>query len=165
MQKWIGEELDETARSALLLELDKQCIGGVTRRALDRFSGPRTLKECINDLRTQLCMYLVSLPWNMHIEILLKAPEGISPSFSVISLSPVSSTSSSMSLEPTLIWVDDKMENNKMEIQIATSLQIRVIQLPSTAVAKLWIEQNESQSSLLIKMYDSILIRYAVNDS
>lgn len=65
-----------------------------------------------------------------------------------------------MSLEPTLIWVDDKMENNKVEIQIATSLHIRVIQLPSTAVAKLWIEQNESQSTLPIKMYGSVLTWY-----
>ena len=53
-----------------------------------------------------------------------------------------------MSLEPTLVWVDDKMENNTFEVRIATSLEIRVIQLPSTAVAKLWIEQNESKSSL-----------------
>lgn len=58
MQRWIGEELDETVRNALLLELDRQCIGGVTRRALDGFAGPRELKECINDLRTQSREYL-----------------------------------------------------------------------------------------------------------
>ena len=72
-----------------------------------------------------------------------------------------------MSLEPTLVWVDDKMENNKMEVQIATSLQIRVIQLPSTAVAKLWIEQNESQSALPIyqDVQSSTHLVYTINDS
>jgi len=53
-----------------------------------------------------------------------------------------------MGLEPTLVWVDDIMENNKFEIRNAASLEIQIIQLPSTAVAKLWIEQNESKSNL-----------------
>lgn len=78
-----------------------------------------------------------------------------SPSTTESTLSPASS-SSSMSLVPTLIWVDDKMENNKFEVTIAASLEIRVIQLPSTAVAKLWIEQNESKSNLMIS--PSVLI-------
>jgi len=38
VQKWIGHVLDETIRNALLLELDRQSIGGVTRRALDVFT-------------------------------------------------------------------------------------------------------------------------------
>ncbi len=55
VQKWIGEGLDETIRNALLLELDRQSIGGVTRRALDGFTGTRALKESIQDLRSQSC--------------------------------------------------------------------------------------------------------------
>lgn len=54
-----------------------------------------------------------------------------------------------------------------MEVQITTSPQICVIQLPSTAVAKLWIEQNESQSTLLI--YQDVqfgtYLAHAINDS
>ena len=87
---------------------------------------------------------------------------------SVISLLPVSSSpESSMSLKLTLISINNKMENNRMEVQITTSPQICVIQLPSTAVAKLWIEQNESQSTLLI--YQDVqfgtYLAHAINDS
>jgi len=135
VQKWIEEGLDETIRSALLLELDRQSIGGVTRRALDGFAGTRALKECVQDLRSQSSTGDGSA-------------SSSSPSTTENILSPVSS-SSSMSLEPTLVWVDDKMENNKYEVKIAASLEIRVIQLPSTAVAKLWIEQNEAELRIL----------------
>ena len=53
LEKWLRQDLDETIRNALLLELDTQDIGGVTRRALEGFSGKRTLKTCIEDLRLQ----------------------------------------------------------------------------------------------------------------
>ncbi|KAK2462201.1 hypothetical protein APHAL10511_005789 [Amanita phalloides] len=132
LQTWVKEDLDETLRNALLLELDRQNIGGVTCRGLEGFASGRTLKECVDDFRSR-----DTTSDNCY-------SPARSSTMSENGSSPVSA-SSSMSLEPTLVWIDDKMGNNKAEIKFATSLGIRVIQLPSTALAKLWIEQNEGE--------------------
>ncbi|KAF8636074.1 hypothetical protein AX17_003781 [Amanita inopinata Kibby_2008] len=124
LQRWVKENLDETMRSALLLVVDRYDIGGVTRTSLDGFSGGRTLKQCIADLRAQ----------SAH------SPQ----SNGRASRPPMATT-----LQPTLVWVDDRMENNLVEIDYAESLGIRVIELPSTATAKLWVEKNEDELRLL----------------
>ena len=48
-------------------------------------------------------------------------------------------------LVPTLVWVDDEIENIKNGIEYAMVLGIRVIQLPSTIATKLWVEQNDGE--------------------
>ncbi|KAG6918506.1 hypothetical protein DXG01_013866 [Tephrocybe rancida] len=44
---------------------------------------------------------------------------------------------------PLLLWVDDKPENNKEEVQYATSKGVNIHQFPSTALLKAWMEDNE----------------------
>ncbi|KAF8636111.1 hypothetical protein AX17_003814 [Amanita inopinata Kibby_2008] len=120
VQHWVQDDLDETTRNALLLAVDEDDMGGVMRKCLDEFAGERTLKECVDDLKAQFVGGIV-----------MAAPskEEARPS----------------SLEPTLVWVDDRMENNVVEIDYAESLGIRVIELPSTTTAKLWVEKNEDE--------------------
>jgi hypothetical protein len=48
-------------------------------------------------------------------------------------------------LVPTLVWVDDEIENIKNGIEYAMVLGIRVIHLPSTTATKLWVEQNDGE--------------------
>jgi len=45
---------------------------------------------------------------------------------------------------PLLVWVDDNPDNNQYEAATALNMGIQVIQLTSTALAKAWIEDNES---------------------
>ncbi|KAF8341018.1 hypothetical protein F5887DRAFT_1284130 [Amanita rubescens] len=53
LEAWVQQSLDERLRNAVLLELDKQDIGSITRKTLQRFAGTRTLKQCIDDMRSQ----------------------------------------------------------------------------------------------------------------
>ncbi|KAF8621355.1 hypothetical protein AX15_007852 [Amanita polypyramis BW_CC] len=128
-------------RNGVLLELDRQDIGGVTRKALERFAGKRTLKICIEDLRLQ---------------------------YDANDSTPVSPTIPSNDLVPTLVWTDDEVENIKEGLDHATSRGIRVIQLPSTATTKLWIEQNEDEIRALEKcnliQFITDNVRWEVND-
>jgi hypothetical protein len=55
---------------------------------------------------------------------------------------PILSTYDSSSL-PLIVWVDDVPANNLHEVQFAQSLNVKVVQLHSTALAKDWIESNE----------------------
>ncbi|KAG5650689.1 hypothetical protein H0H81_011363 [Sphagnurus paluster] len=44
---------------------------------------------------------------------------------------------------PLLIWVDDKPENNIQEVAFAKSNGVNVLEFGSTALAKIWMEENE----------------------
>ncbi|KAF8631753.1 hypothetical protein AX15_002209 [Amanita polypyramis BW_CC] len=172
LERWIQEQLNEMIRNALLLEVDRNNIGGVTRRALEGFACERTVKECVNDLRSQyseLGLILITgvlsddetimtdaslspiSPLTMNSPLSSISPLMMNSPLSPISPSATSSTlcSSPTSFEPTLVWIDDKMGNNQAEIDYAVLHQIRVIQLPTTAIAKLWIEQNRPELQVL----------------
>ncbi|KAK2462204.1 hypothetical protein APHAL10511_005792 [Amanita phalloides] len=116
LEIWVQDHFDETLRNALLLELDEQDIGGVRRNSLERFVGSRTLKGSIDDLKAQ------------HVTNDAPPP-------------PYRSTD----LVPTLVWVDDEAENIREKMNYAIGLGIRVVHLPSTIAAKLWIGQNEAE--------------------
>jgi hypothetical protein len=47
-------------------------------------------------------------------------------------------------LTPLLVWIDDNPQNNVNEVAHAHSKGIQVIELPSTSVAKAWVEANFS---------------------
>ncbi|PFH46970.1 hypothetical protein AMATHDRAFT_68635 [Amanita thiersii Skay4041] len=143
---WVQEELEEVICSALLVSLDKQDIGGVTRKNLVNFAGQRTLKECVSDLKAQCgaispCSTVCSPLSNKVMEI--ETASTLVRPLSSPSTPSTTYTQSSINLEPTLIWIDDKMENNTLEVAYAKSRGIRVVQLPSTAAAKMWVEKNE----------------------
>jgi len=53
LEAWVQQSLDERLRNAVLLELDKQDIGSITRKTPQCFAGTRTLKQCIDDMRSQ----------------------------------------------------------------------------------------------------------------
>ncbi|KAG6853711.1 hypothetical protein C0991_002127 [Blastosporella zonata] len=44
---------------------------------------------------------------------------------------------------PLLIWVDDQPDNNREEVRFAESRGVHVLQFISTALLKVWIEDNE----------------------
>lgn len=46
---------------------------------------------------------------------------------------------------PLLVWIDDNLINNTSEVAHAHELNINVIQLTSTALAKAWIEEHWGQ--------------------
>lgn len=48
---------------------------------------------------------------------------------------------------PLLVWVDDRPENNAYEIWRAREMGIQVIELPSTAAAKVWVDENAGENS------------------
>ncbi|KAF8309861.1 hypothetical protein F5887DRAFT_1153834 [Amanita rubescens] len=119
LETWLQQSLDERLRNAVLLELDEQDIGSITRKTLQRFAGTRTLKQCIDDMKSQYG--------------------------SNASTPPGSPNPQRVDLVPTLVWVDDEIENIKDGIEYAMVLGIRVIQLPSTIATKLWVEQNDAE--------------------
>jgi hypothetical protein len=51
---------------------------------------------------------------------------------------------------PLLVWIDDRPENNYLEVEQATIKGIQVIELPSTAAAKAWVEENEGENRFMI---------------
>ena len=53
LEAWIRQSLDESLRSAILLELDEDDIGSITRQTLQHFAGKRTLRECVESLKSQ----------------------------------------------------------------------------------------------------------------
>jgi hypothetical protein len=57
-------------------------------------------------------------------------------------------TAVDINTEPTLVWIDDNPINNAGEVAEARSQGINVVEIPSTAIAKLWIEENSGKSPL-----------------
>ncbi|KDR84483.1 hypothetical protein GALMADRAFT_237358 [Galerina marginata CBS 339.88] len=45
---------------------------------------------------------------------------------------------------PLLVWIDDRPENNSYEVAEARGMGIQVVELPSTAAAKAWVDENEA---------------------
>jgi len=58
------------------------------------------------------------------------------------SLSPAIETRSDCRL-PMLVWIDDMPSNNVKEVEFARSKGVNVLEFTSTALAKVWIEENE----------------------
>ncbi|KAF8333285.1 hypothetical protein F5887DRAFT_1286409 [Amanita rubescens] len=125
LEAWVQQSLDERLRNAVLLEPDERDIGSITRKTLQRFAGKRTLKQCIDDMRSQY-------------------DSNASPS-------PGSPNPQRVDLVPTLVLVDDEFEMIRDGVEFAMALGIRVIQLPSTTATKLWVEQNDAELRALEK--------------
>jgi hypothetical protein len=147
--RWFPSPLDESVCTNILRRLDEYNIGVVNVTALDDFAGTKSLQ-------TKIAAYLQSSPPSSSSETLtvpntpgphrLKIPsETISTRRS--SDQSWSNESSATITEPSLqtpllVWVDDNPANNARHVAYAEAEAVPILEMSSTAEAKIWIDQN-----------------------
>lgn len=131
LKKWFKVPLEDSVCESIVCRLDEYNIGGINITALDEFAG-------FKSLRVQIALYRQ-----------VGGPHPSGPKDSVTSVSSgqqspekTSGTISHPPGEKLLVWVDDNPGNNVRFVEFARSIGIKVYELPSTAVAKVWIDQN-----------------------
>ncbi|KAG6890770.1 hypothetical protein C0992_012743 [Termitomyces sp. T32_za158] len=108
-----GNRLTDAARRRLFMRLDEFNIGGVAASTLERFVGDESLEHAVQIFQT------------------------------IATEKPLPKTPKNDKMLPLLIWVDDRPENNFEEVQFARKLGVCVLEFPSTALLKDWMEENE----------------------
>jgi hypothetical protein len=140
--------LEESVCTNLLLRLDEYNIGGVNVTTLDDFVGTKSLQAIVAAYNQGQPLRLprVNTPTTTH-----SLPDsGVwSTSSQVSSSSGIDQTSINMSESitrrlqtPLLVWVDDNPQNNKRHIKYADQEGLPVLEMSSTAEAKIWIDEN-----------------------
>ena len=127
LRKWYPEELEDNVCQNLLLRLDEYKILVVNVTALDAFVGTDNFHEKIKNYRETLLSQAVS---------------DDSTPLDLSSFSDLTLDSSSPSVERLLIWIDDNPMNNELHVAEAKNLGITVLELQSTAQAKVWVDKN-----------------------
>jgi hypothetical protein len=124
--------LEDSVLANLLLRLDEYKTNIVNVTTLDEFAGTESFQMKIAAYRrTQIA----------------QMPSGDSVGLSdILSLIPIpqSQTHSSQN-KHLLVWIDDNPDNNTYHVKFAEKLGISVLQLQSTAEAKVWIDENLSK--------------------
>ncbi|TFK22909.1 hypothetical protein FA15DRAFT_595244 [Coprinopsis marcescibilis] len=131
---WIRENIDEFLFSSLLSTLDPDNLGSILRKNLDAEVGDTSLKQYVSQLKETLSNGAEPPSQNL-----------MDSDDDVTVVDEDTTSHEEPNVHPTLVWIDDRMQNNKHEIKHAESMGIHVVTLPSTAVAKLWIEENEAR--------------------
>jgi len=128
LKKWFKVPLEDSVCESIVCRLDEYNIGGINITVLDEFAG-------FKSLRVQIASYRQ-----------VGAPRPSGPKDSVTSERQSPEKTSGTIYHPPgeklLVWVDDNPGNNIRLVEFARSIGIRVYELPSTAVAKVWIDQN-----------------------
>jgi hypothetical protein len=146
--KWFPSRLEESVCTNLLLRLDEYNIGGVNVTTLDDFVGTKSLQAIV-------ATYKQGQPLRAPYVTPTRTPSlpdsGVwSTSSQVSSSSGIDQISVNISSEsitqrlqtPLLVWVDDNPQNNKRHIKYADQEGLPVLEMESTAEAKIWIDEN-----------------------
>ncbi|EAU80952.1 hypothetical protein CC1G_03128 [Coprinopsis cinerea okayama7 len=141
---WIRRDLDEFTCAALLMALDPDGLGPITRKSVLAEVRHLSLKDyvlqskCPDPIRTSS-----PIPFDNDSDDTATLADDNSDAETVVEGMDPDDFAEDTILQPTLVWIDDRMSNNQQEISYAESLGIQVITLPSSSVARFWIEQNE----------------------
>lgn len=133
ISKWTNEGIDEQFGNALLRAIDTKDIGVTTPKSLATFVGNKTIKEAVMTLKN-------GIDGTPHLDAFMTYKSQCS----LLARSKLVSSATTLgdNLTPTLVWIDDNPRNNTREVLEAQRQGVTVVQLPSTAVAKMWIEEN-----------------------
>ncbi|KAG6826507.1 hypothetical protein H0H92_015562 [Tricholoma furcatifolium] len=110
-----GNWLSEAARRRLFMRLDEFRIGGVDASTLERFVGANSLQQAVEKFQIFESTVSIPKPWKTDPRL------------------------------PLLVWIDDQPDNNVEHVRFAEELGVHVVQFPSTALVKAWIEDNEGR--------------------
>jgi hypothetical protein len=152
LTRWFPLPLDESVCRNVLRRLDEYNIGGVNVTALDDFAGTKSLQ-------TKIAAYIQNSPPSSSSETLTvpntPGPERLKLPSDTISRQRSRSSDQSWSDEsstpiitepslqtPLLIWVDDNPANNARHVAYAKAEAVPILEMSSTAEAKIWIDQN-----------------------
>ena|SRR5271156_1796645 len=140
LSAWFPKELDAQAMSNILCRLDEYKIGCVNVTTLDDFAGTKSLQMKIAQYMqpsTKIGVRRTTVPL---LSSQIGSSEGYGDDISI--LTEQLSLSETRLTTPLLIWVDDNPHYNTKHVDYAQSLGVSVIELYSTAEAKLWIDEN-----------------------
>jgi hypothetical protein len=129
VKRWYPTNLEDSVVENLLLRLDEYKTNIVNVTTLDEFAGTESLQIKIAAYRRSQ---------------ITQTPPGDSdhlPDISSLMPIPQSRTLSSLN-KHLLVWIDDRPDNNTHLIKYAEQLSVAVLQLQSTAEAKVWIDEN-----------------------
>lgn len=119
----------------LLMQLDEYKILAVSVTALDVFVGSSTFEGKIEKYR--------------KLQLAKPTPDETSladlSAFSNLTLGSIQNMANGL-----LVWIDDRPDNNKNYVAYAQKLGITVLELNSTAEAKIWVDKNMGPNFLLI---------------
>jgi hypothetical protein len=129
LRKWFPKPLDDSACANLICRLDEYNIGTVNVTVLDEFAGPKSL-----EIKVAEYMFKGRTTSSSAIS---RNTEGTPSNTSTVAIStPPPQT-------PLLVWVDDNPSNNVSLVSYARDkLGITVLEIPGTAEAKVWIDEN-----------------------
>jgi len=116
--------LDDSACENIIYGLDEYNIGGINITVLDDFAGLKSLRVKIASFKHN-SLSETAAPVLAESEVLGQKNKMVRPSGGKL-----------------LLWVDDNPQNNVPHVNFARSLGIEVRELSSTALAKVWIDQN-----------------------
>jgi hypothetical protein len=133
---WCHGDLSKKICDLIIMQLDEFNSGVVTLQNLARALGKESLKTFVETYKR-----------SEHLSLDLKLPRSASRA----------PHGESQLRVPLLVWVDDRPENNLYYVRKAQARGIQVIQLPSTAAAKFWVDEN---AAFLHEHDDASLIRF-----
>jgi hypothetical protein len=117
------------------MQLDEYKILAMSVTALDVFVGSGTFEDKIEKYR--------------KLQLAKPTPDETSladlSAFSDLTLGSIQNIANGL-----LVWIDDRPDNNKNYVAYAQKLGITVLELNSTAEAKIWVDKNMVPNFLLI---------------
>ncbi|PPQ75973.1 hypothetical protein CVT26_006093 [Gymnopilus dilepis] len=120
LASWYGENLSAESRRVILMRLDEFDSGVVTPQNLGKVVQKGSLRAFVETYKASN-----KQPGRISTGPFTWAPDD----------------DSQLRL-PLLVWIDDRPDNNSAEVNFAQTMGIQVIQLLSTAEAKLWVDEN-----------------------
>ncbi|KDR84536.1 hypothetical protein GALMADRAFT_237424 [Galerina marginata CBS 339.88] len=115
---WYNSVLTKKTYDRIIMRLDEYNCGGVTPHNLTRALGNMSLKQFVETYaRGEIDSESSGKQLNDRSGYQLRLP--------------------------LLVWIDDRPENILYEVEQARDMGIQVIELPSTAAAKAWVDENE----------------------
>jgi len=124
LRKWFVNPLDDSVCDNIVCGLDEYNIGGINITALDDFAGLKSLRVKIASF-THPGRSEPAVRVSTDTEVLGQINRKIRPSGGKL-----------------LVWVDDNPRNNVPYVKFARSLGIKVRELSSTALAKVWMDNT-----------------------
>jgi hypothetical protein len=114
--------LDDSVCENIVCGLDEYNIGGINITVLDDFVG-------LKSLRVKIASFKHTRPSEPAVPVSTDTDEQINRKIR-------------LSGGKLLVWIDDNPQNNVPYVNFARSLGIEVRELSSTALAKVWIDNN-----------------------
>ncbi|TFK22905.1 hypothetical protein FA15DRAFT_671001 [Coprinopsis marcescibilis] len=161
VRAWIRESVDYVVVASLTIELDPEDLGVFLKRRVVGVVGGRTVLGYVAELRSRNGSG-VRAPARggrlLQIENICSKDKGFGDGEERVG----KVNSEDVLLEPTIVWVDDHPENVTDVVEHAKSLGIRVVLLPSTYAAKLWIKTYEDH---LRRLEARALLRFVTDNT